>query len=245
MFRGLGHLVRSMFGGRRRRQASPPDMERTGDRGVRGDAHEHGDTLRRAMDAASRSEGAQGAPPPDTLAPRDPWPAGDDHDLPTLFLHGRPSVPPRPRATRPKAPPRSRPRTLPADAVWLTDAVVWSQCGSWREFWLPPTDAGTSARIAGFIAHAAAGELEIWGRLPGEAHWKPIKASHWKKARLDPLAFLQGRENAFSLAPPPRARKVDPEASPREPAIYEALMVSRAAVEALFSQSRAPLGAVA
>lgn|GEM_PF-2880017 len=244
MFRGLGHLVRSMFGGRRRTQASPPDMERTGDRSVRGEAHEPGDTLRRAMDAASRSRAAE-SEPPDTAAPREPWPVGDDHDLPTLFLHGRPSEPPRPRSIKPKAPSRSRARTLPADAVWLTDAVVWSQCGSWREFWLPPTDAGTSARIAGFIAHAAAGELEIWGRLPGETHWKPVKASHWKKARLDPLAFLQGREHAFSLAPPPRARKADPEAPPREPVRYEALKVSRAAVEALFIQSGDPLSAVA
>ena len=243
MFRGLGHLVRSMFGGRRRKQTSPPDMERTGDRSVRGDAHEPGDTLRRAMDAASRAQAAEGAPHPDTSAPREPWPAGDDHDLPTLFLHGRASAPPR--AARPKAAARSRARPLPADAVWLTDAVVWSQCGSWREFWLPPTDAGTSARIAGFIAHAAAGDLEIWGRFPGETQWKPVKPAHWKKARLDPLAFLQGREHAFSLAPPPRARKADPAAPPREPVRYEALKVSRAAVEALFGQQHDPLSAVA
>ena len=245
MFRGLGHLVCSMFGGRRRKAALSPDMERTGVREMQGDGPAPGDTLRRAMDAASKAQQADSAPPPELPASREPWPVGDDHDLPTLFLHGRPSMPQRARAARPKAPSRSRARPLPADAVWLTDAVVWSQCGSWRAFWLPPTDPETSARIAGFIAHAAASELEVWGRLPGEAHWKPIKPGHWKKARLDPLAFLQGREHAFSLAPPPRARKADPEAPPREPVKYEALMVSRAAVEALFRQQHDPLSAVA
>ena len=243
MFRGLGHLVRSMFGGRRRGATSSPDMERTGDREMQGEGPAPGDTLRRAMDAASRAQAADSKPQQEAqAAAREPWPATDDHDLPTLFLHGRASPPPRARAPRVKAPSRPRTRPLPEDAVWLTDAVVWSQCGAWRTFWLPPTDPETSARIAGFIAHAAAGDLEIWGRLPGEAQWKPIKPAHWKKARLDPLAFLQGRENAFSLAAPPRARKADPEAPPREPVRYEALMVSRAAVEALFAD---PISAVA
>jgi hypothetical protein len=79
MWKGLGHLVRSMFGLQRSGRAAQPDMERT-------IGQSPGDTLRQAMDAASRIETAPALCAP---LPSHPWPVLDDHDLPTLFLHGR------------------------------------------------------------------------------------------------------------------------------------------------------------
>ena len=127
-------------------------------------------------------------------------------------------------------------KALPDDAVWLTDALIWSQCGSWREFWLPPTDANSSQRIEEFRAHAAAGSLKVWAKADDSEEWTAITASHWKKAGFDPLAFLAGRENAFSQAPAPKSRKkADADAAPpKEPVKYRALMVSRTEVETLF-----------
>lgn len=127
-------------------------------------------------------------------------------------------------------------KARPDDAVWLTDALIWSQCGSWREFWLPPTDANSSQRIEEFRAHAAAGNLTVWAKADDSEDWAPVAASHWKKAGFDPLAFLAGRENAFSQAPAPKSRKkADADAAPpKEPVKYRELMVSRAQVETLF-----------
>jgi hypothetical protein len=126
-------------------------------------------------------------------------------------------------------------KALPDDAVWLTDALIWSQCGSWREFWLPPTDANSSQRIEEFRAHAAAGSLKVWAKADDSEEWTAITASHWKKAGFDPLAFLAGRENAFSQAPAPKSRSKKADAAPpKDPVKYRALMVSRTEVETLF-----------
>ena len=60
--------------------------------------------------------------------------------------------------------------------------------------------------------------------------WTAITPAHWKKAGFDPLAFLAGRENAFSQAPPSKSKA----RSPAEPAKYRSLMVSKAEIEAIF-----------
>lgn len=144
----------------------------------------------------------------------------------------------KPASPRKKADPstkRKKGKALPEDAVWLTDALIWSQCGSWREFWLPPTDAGSSQRLEEFRAHAAAGALKVWAKADGSDEWVVVTASHWKKAGFDPLAFLAGRENAFSQAPAPKTRSKKADAAPpKEPVKYGHLMVSKAEVEALF-----------
>lgn len=90
MWKGLGHLVRSMFGLQRSGRASEPDMERT-------ISQSSGDTLRQAMAAASRLEAAPALHAPH---PSSPWPVLDDQDLPTLFLHGRKAIKPRRRKIR-------------------------------------------------------------------------------------------------------------------------------------------------
>lgn len=132
-------------------------------------------------------------------------------------------------------------KALPEDAVWLTDAVIWTQCGSWREFWLPPTDPESSARVEAFRTLAAEGKLTVWGRTGAASEWAAIAASHWKKAGFDPLAFLAGRENAFSQAPVKKSRTKPP----ADPVRYDSLMVSRAAVEELWAAREEQQAAVA
>jgi hypothetical protein len=132
-------------------------------------------------------------------------------------------------------------KALPEDAVWLTDAVIWTQCGSWREYWLPPTDPESSARVEAFRTLAAEGKLTVWGRTGEAAEWTAIAASHWKKAGFDPLAFLAGRENAFSQAPVKKSRTKPP----ADPVRYDSLMVSRAAVEELWAARDEQQAAVA
>jgi hypothetical protein len=132
-------------------------------------------------------------------------------------------------------------KALPEDAVWLTDAVIWTQCGSWREFWLPPTDPESSARVEAFRTLAAEGKLTVWGRTGEASEWTAIAASHWKKAGFDPLAFLAGRENAFSQAPVKKSRTKPP----ADPVRYDSLMVSRAAVEELWAARDEQQAAVA
>ena len=132
-------------------------------------------------------------------------------------------------------------KALPEDAVWLTDAVIWTQCGSWREFWLPPTDPESSARVEAFRTLAAEGKLTVWGRTGEAKEWTAIAASHWKKAGFDPLAFLAGRENAFSQAPVKKSRTKPP----ADPVRYDSLMVSRAAVEELWAARDEQQAAVA
>jgi hypothetical protein len=132
-------------------------------------------------------------------------------------------------------------KALPEDAVWLTDAVIWTQCGSWREFWLPPTDPESSARVEEFRTLAAEGKLTVWGRTGEASEWTAIAASHWKKAGFDPLAFLAGRENAFSQAPVKKSRTKPP----ADPVRYDSLMVSRAAVEELWAAREEQQAAVA
>ena len=119
---------------------------------------------------------------------------------------------------------------LADDAVFLTDAVIWSQCGSWREFWLPPTDANTSQRIDEFRQLAANGKLTIWGLVGSTEAWVAIAPAHWKKNGFDPLSFLTGRENAFSQAGPTKSKAK----KPAEPVKYSSLKVSKAQVEALW-----------
>lgn len=132
-------------------------------------------------------------------------------------------------------------KALPEDAVWLTDAVIWTQCGSWREFWLPPTDPESSARVEEFRTLAAEGKLTVWGRTGEASEWTAIAASHWKKAGFDPLAFLAGRENAFSQAPVKKSRTKPP----ADPVRYDSLMVSRSAVEQLWAARDEQQSAVA
>jgi hypothetical protein len=132
-------------------------------------------------------------------------------------------------------------RALPEDAVWLTDAVIWTQCGSWREFWLPPTDPESSARVEAFRTLAVEGKLTVWGRTGEASEWTAIAASHWKKAGFDPLAFLAGRENVFSQAPVKKSRTKPP----ADPVRYDSLMVSRAAVEELWAAREEHQAAVA
>jgi hypothetical protein len=77
MWKGLGHLVGSLFGLKRPGRALQPDAEQT-------IGPSPGGVLRQAMDAASRLEAL-----PVPCSPSPPWPVVEDHDLPTLFLHGR------------------------------------------------------------------------------------------------------------------------------------------------------------
>ena len=79
MWKGLGHLVCSLFGLQRPGRAPAADTERT-------IGPSPGGVLRQAMDAASRLEAAPGLY---STPPSAPWPILDDEDLPTLFLHGR------------------------------------------------------------------------------------------------------------------------------------------------------------
>ena len=151
------------------------------------------------------------------------------------------------KTTRRKAEPGTTTRrkksakALPEDAVWLTDAVIWTQCGSWREFWLPPTDPESSARVEEFRILAAEGQLTVWGRTGEALEWTPIAASHWKKAGFDPLAFLAGRENAFSQAPVKKSRTKPP----ADPVRYSSLMVSKSAIEAIWAARSSSEAAVA
>lgn len=302
MIKGLGHLIRTMFGGRQAAPAQPPHMVGAVKHDLVAAPAASDDVLRKAMEAASEvtlhSDGISGRVAQYVTGSED-----GDTSLPTLFLHGKPStavetgftprleslmtfqeiveVPPRvsetvlalaepatvmpdivdvPEATpveetitlswvpptgdapAPKKSPAGKKastttakrkkagKVLPADAVFLTDAVIWSQCGSWREFWLPPTDPDSSQRVAEFHARAAAGELTVWGRTGESDDYVAIAVSHWKKAGFDPLAFLAGRENAFSQAPPSKSRAKTPAA----PVKYMALKVSRREVETLF-----------
>ncbi len=124
---------------------------------------------------------------------------------------------------------------LPDDAVYLTDAVVWSQCGSWREFWLPPTDANTSQRLDEFRQMAASGKLTIWGQPEGTQTWEAIDPSHWKKNGFEPLSFLAGRENAFTETKPAAAKTKKAVL----PVKISSLKVSQAKVEELWRSAAA------
>lgn len=128
---------------------------------------------------------------------------------------------------------------LPEDEVFLSDAVIWSQCGSWREFWLPPTDANSSQRIDEFRSMAAEGKLTIWGQKDGDTAWTAIDPAHWKKNGFDPLSFLAGRENVYSEARPAKSKAK----SPPPPIRYSGLKVSKAEVEALWNSDAAQAAA--
>jgi hypothetical protein len=132
------------------------------------------------------------------------------------------------------APEADRP-ALPADAVYLTDAVVWSQCGSWREFWLPPTDANSSQRVDEFREKAAAGRLTIWGLAADSQTWTAIEPTHWQTNGFDPLSFLAGRDNTFTETRP-ASTKTRKAAAPLK---YSSLKVSKATVEELWSSDAA------
>ena len=134
---------------------------------------------------------------------------------------------PAPKKGKAAAAPKAPGPEMPADLVFLSDAVVWTLTGAWREFWLPPTDAATSARLAMFCERAAAGDLVIWAVSSETDDWHPVPASHWKKAGIDPLSFLAGRENVTS-------ESVVGARSRKPPVTYRALRVSRATVEALW-----------
>ncbi len=127
----------------------------------------------------------------------------------------------------------------PADEVFLSDAVIWSQCGSWREFWLPPTDANSSQRIDEFRNMAAEGKLTIWGQTEGASNWSAIDPAHWKKNGFDPLSFLAGRENVYSEARPAKSKAK----TPPPPVRYSSLKVSKAEVEALWKSDAAQAAA--
>lgn len=124
---------------------------------------------------------------------------------------------------------------LPEDAVFLTDAVVWSQCGSWREFWLPPTDANSSQRVDEFRAMAAAGKLTIWGLAADAQTWTAIEAAHWQTNGFDPLSFLAGRENTFTETKPATAKTRKAAA----PVKFSGLKVSKATIEELWRSDAA------
>ena len=148
------------------------------------------------------------------------------------------SAPAKKKATtikRKKAAPEAARPGLPDDAVFLTDAVVWSLCGSWREFWLPPTDANSSQRVDEFREKAAAGSLTIWGLAAGSQTWTAIAPTHWQTNGFDPLSFLAGRENAFTETRPVTA-KTRKAAAPLK---FSSLKVSKATVEELWRSAAA------
>ncbi len=148
------------------------------------------------------------------------------------------AAPAKKRATtvkRKKAAPEADSPVLPEDAVFLTDAVVWSQCGSWREFWLPPTDANSSQRVDEFRAMAAAGKLTIWGLAADAQTWTAIEAAHWQTNGFDPLSFLAGRENTFTETKPATAKTRKAAA----PVKFSGLKVSKATIEELWRSDAA------
>ena len=136
---------------------------------------------------------------------------------------------------RKKAAPKADRPALPDDAVFLTDAVVWSQCGSWREFWLPPTDANSSQRVDEFREMAAAGRLTIWGLAADAQTWTAIEAAHWRTNGFDPLSFLAGRDNTFTQSKPATAKTRKAAA----PVKFSSLKVSKATVEELWRSDAA------
>jgi hypothetical protein len=130
-------------------------------------------------------------------------------------------------AAKKKAAPKKS-ADLPADAVWLSDAIAFSLKGEWENVWTPPEDASGAERLEVFREKAAGGDLPVWGCPEGTETWELVKAAYWKTGFVDPLSFLMGREN---VATEPNASKA------KKPVKYVALKVAQGDVEALWPPS--------
>jgi hypothetical protein len=116
---------------------------------------------------------------------------------------------------------------VPADDVWVSDAVAWSLSGEWSEAARVPAESSDCPRRLEELREAAAeGRLTIWGRTGDAGTWQPIEASYWKSGTVAPASLAEGRENV--VAEPKTKGKA--KASRK----YSALKVSRAQVEELW-----------
>jgi hypothetical protein len=116
---------------------------------------------------------------------------------------------------------------VPADDVWVSDAVAWSLSGEWSDGARVPAESSDCPRRLEELREAAAeGRLTIWGRTGDAGTWQPIEASYWKSGTVAPASLAEGRENV--VAEPKTKGKA--KASRK----YSALKVSRAQVEELW-----------
>jgi hypothetical protein len=116
---------------------------------------------------------------------------------------------------------------VPADDVWVSDAVAWSLSGEWSdEAQVPAESSDCPRRLEELREAAAEGRLTIWGRTGDAGTWQPIEASYWKSGTVAPASLAEGRENV--VAEPKTKGKA--KASRK----YSALKVSRAQVEELW-----------
>lgn len=130
-------------------------------------------------------------------------------------------------ATKKKAAPKKS-ADLPADAVWLSDAIAFSLKGEWSSVWTPPEDASGAERMELFREKAAAGELNVWGKAEGGDAYELVKPTYWKSAFVEPLSFLMGRENVVTEPKGSKAKK---------PVKYVGLKVAQSDIEALWPAS--------
>lgn len=132
-------------------------------------------------------------------------------------------------APKKKAASKKKAQTLDDD-VWVSDAVAFSLNGAWPEAWEPPVDEAGAARLEEFRTKAAEGVITIWGRTSAEGTWEPIKATYWKSGTVEPMSFVEGREHVATEGKKGKGKA---------PAVYSALKISKAQVEALWGGSPA------
>lgn len=116
---------------------------------------------------------------------------------------------------------------VPADDVWVSDAVAWSLSGEWTDgAHVEPESSDCPRRLEELREAAAEGRLTIWGRTGDAGTWQPIEASYWKSGTVAPSSLAEGRENV--VAEPKTKGKT------KAARKYSALKVSRAQVEELW-----------
>jgi len=116
---------------------------------------------------------------------------------------------------------------VPADDVWVSDAVAWSLSGEWTDgARVAPESSDCPRRLEELREAAAEGRLTIWGRTGDAGTWQPIEASYWKSGTVAPSSLAEGRENV--VAEPKTKGKA------KAARKYSALKVSRAQVEELW-----------